>query len=100
MATVHTPVPGFTGTVLSAHFVDGTAQVNSENELAYFERHGYKVIYPPVTQSPIPNGDPSDKWSVEQLKAYAAKHHVALQDARSKAEILEKLSAPTGNEIG
>ncbi|PWC05404.1 hypothetical protein [Agromyces badenianii] len=59
-AIVNTPVKGFTGTVVGVAFVDGTADVDGEAQLAYFERQGYEVIYAPseLEVVEIPNGDP------------------------------------------
>lgn len=43
MATVRTPVEGFTGQVVGVDFADGVAEVSDEGALAYFARHGYAV---------------------------------------------------------
>lgn len=36
----------------------------------------------------IPEGKPEEKWTVDQLKAYAARENIALGDVLKKAEIL------------
>jgi len=51
MATVHTPVPGFTGEVAGVAFADGTAEV-PDDKLTYFRRHGYGIDGP----APLPPG--------------------------------------------
>ncbi|QWY79638.1 hypothetical protein PP637_gp08 [Arthrobacter phage Persistence] len=40
----------------------------------------------------IPEGDVTEKWTVKQLQAYAKSENVDLGDAKTKAEILAKLS--------
>jgi len=37
-------------------------------------------------------GDPSDAWTVKQLRAHAEAEGIDLGDAKSKADILSKLS--------
>lgn len=39
----------------------------------------------------IPDGDPSEKWTAAQLKAYAVKNTVDLGEAKNKDEILAVL---------
>jgi len=41
----------------------------------------------------IPDGEPSDAWKVNQLKAYADREEVDLGDAKTKADILASLEA-------
>lgn len=40
----------------------------------------------------FPEGDVTDKWTVNQLRAYAKSEDIDLGDAKSKAEILAKLA--------
>ena len=40
----------------------------------------------------IPEGDITEDWTVKQLKAYAKSENIDLGDAKTKAEILTKLS--------
>lgn len=40
----------------------------------------------------FPEGDPSEAWTAKQLKAFAANAGVDLGDAKTKPEILERLS--------
>lgn len=37
----------------------------------------------------IPDGKPEEKWTVDQLKAYAEKHELDLGSAKNKGEILK-----------
>lgn len=46
MATVTTPVAGFTGTVAGVEFTNGKGTTSSAPALAYFRRHGYTVTEP------------------------------------------------------
>jgi hypothetical protein len=41
----------------------------------------------------FPEGDITDKWTVNQLKAYAKAEDIDLGDAKSKADILAKIAA-------
>jgi hypothetical protein len=41
----------------------------------------------PVDDS-IPEGDPTDKWTVAQLNGYAARESIDLGDAKTKPELL------------
>lgn len=43
MATIRTPVPGYTGEVVGVEFVDGVGESGEPSQLAYFRRHGYTV---------------------------------------------------------
>jgi len=40
----------------------------------------------------VPEGDPSDAWTVKQLKAYADAKGVDLGDAKSKGDVLAAVS--------
>lgn len=39
-----------------------------------------------------PEGDPDDSWTLKELKAYADANDVDLDGAKSKADVLSKLS--------
>lgn len=43
----------------------------------------------------VPEGDPSDAWTVAQLKAYAAANGVGVGEATKKADILAAIAAAT-----
>lgn len=87
---IHTPVKGFTGTVAGVTFADGTGETNDEGAIAYFERHGYTIDDEPPA---FPEGDPTDAWKVDQLKAYAAAHGIDLGAASKKDEIVAAIAA-------
>lgn len=92
-AIVNTPVEGFNGKVVGVTFVNGTADVDDEAQLAYFERQGYQVIYAPAAaEVEIPEGDPADGWTVPQLKAFAESKSIDLGKAKTKPEILAALA--------
>ena len=40
----------------------------------------------------VPEGDPSEDWTVKQLKAFAASKGIDLGDAKSKGDILATVS--------
>ncbi|MFK5689596.1 hypothetical protein ACI3EY_08005 [Ornithinimicrobium sp. LYQ92] len=46
----------------------------------------------------IPDGDPSEDWKGEQLKAYAEKHGVDLAGATVKAAMVEAIAKAKGSE--
>lgn len=89
MATVHTPVKGFTGTVVGVDFKDGVGETESIHALGYFERQGYKIVWPDVPE--VPTGAPSKSWKVDELRAFAAVSDVDLEGAKTKDEILAVL---------
>ncbi len=43
MAAVTAPVAGYSGEVAGVQFVNGKAETDDDNALAYFRRHGYDV---------------------------------------------------------
>ena len=43
-------------------------------------------------ESEVPEGDPSDAWTVKQMKAYADAKGIDLGDAKSKGEVLAKVT--------
>ncbi|MFD4111615.1 hypothetical protein ACFWWU_36490 [Streptomyces sp. NPDC058650] len=100
-AIVNTPVEGFTGIVVGVAFVNGTADVDEEAQLAYFERQGYEVIYAPTEPEvvEIPDGDPVEAWSGKQLKAYAEREQLDIGSAKSKAEIAAALVAAKAEKV-
>lgn len=87
--TIETPVKEFTGLVAGVHFVDGKGSTDDEAAIAYFERQGYKVSghVDEDAEQDFPLGDPSDKWTVPQLLAYATAHQIDIGDAKKKDEI-------------
>lgn len=89
VATIKTPVEGFTGTVVGVDFKDGVGETDSVPALEYFERQGYSFEIP---DAPTPKGTPSKSWKVDELKAFAETHGLDLGDAKTKDEILEALA--------
>lgn len=90
--TIKTPVEGFTGLVAGVQFVDGVGKTDSESAIAYFERQGYGVGDEPAENPSdpdrkYPGGDPSDKWTVPELLAYAADRKIDIGEAKKKDEI-------------
>lgn len=57
---------------------------------------------PAPTSDPteIPEGDPTDKWTVPQLKAYAEKHGIDLKGATKRAEVAAKVIPPAAPATG
>lgn len=89
MAQIHTPVKGYTGKIVGVQFTDGVGETDSAAALAYFTRHGYEITTPGAPEAPaFPEGDPTDKWTVDQLKAYATAKEIDLKGATAKADIL------------
>lgn len=93
-AIVNTPVKGFTGSVVGVNFADGTADVDDEAALAYFERHGYDVIYAPETEKvvEIREGEPAEDWTKKQLEAFAEREGINLGSAKNKGEVWTAVS--------
>lgn len=87
--TIKTPVEGFNGTVAGVRFEDGVGRTDDEAAIAYFERQGYEVAgdVSDDVEREYPLGDPSDKWTVKQLTAYAKDRQIDLGSAKSKDEI-------------
>lgn len=92
MAEIHTLVEGFTGISAGVQFTDGVGETDDVAALAYFRTAGYEVVEAKAKVD-IPDGEPSDSWTVAQLKAYAAEHDVDLGDAKNKPDILAVLAA-------
>lgn len=88
MADITTPVEGFTGHVAGVDFVKGEGSTDDENAISYFERHGYGVSGKPEPKVVLPEGEPNEKWKVDQLVAYAAEKEIDLGEAKKKDDIL------------
>ena len=93
MAKIHTPVKGFTGSVVGVTFADGVGETDEPAKLAYFHRHGYTVEEKTAKTVEIPEGAPSEEWKVDQLKAYAEKHDLDLGSAKTKPEMVAAIKA-------
>ena len=86
MAEIHTPVEGYTGVVAGVAFADGVGHTDDRAALAYFERRGYTVDHGAPA---YPEGTPGEKWTVDQLKAYAADHDIDLTGVSGKDNIVK-----------
>lgn len=100
MTAVRTPVAGFSGVVVGVVFTDGAGATEDPTALAYFARHGYEVGDVEVNPAPeIPEGDPTEKWTVAHLVAFAAREEIDLGEATKKADILAAiLGASEGDD--
>lgn len=90
--TIKAPNEKFSGLVAGVHFVDGVGKTDDKVAIAYFERQGYGVGDEPSEKpgdpdAKYPAGDPSDKWTVAQLLAYAEDRKIDIGDAKKKDEI-------------
>ncbi len=87
--TIKAPNEAFTGSVAGVRFEDGVGHTDDENAIAYFERQGYEVAghVEEEADREFPTGDPSDKWTVPQLVAYAKAHQIDIGDAKKKDEV-------------
>lgn len=90
MATITTPVEGFTGTVIGVTFADGKGETTDEAKISYFTRHGYSVESTEKVVD-IPEGKPSTDWKGDQLKAYADKHEIDLGAAKNKPDVVKAI---------
>ncbi|WP_395704818.1 hypothetical protein [Rhodococcus ruber] len=54
---VHTPVAGFTGTVVGVRFTDGVGETDSATALSYFRRKGYRLEEPVADPQPAGTTD-------------------------------------------
>ncbi|WP_440708818.1 hypothetical protein [Herbiconiux sp. YIM B11900] len=86
---IESPVEGFNGSVVGVQFTDGVGHTDDEAALSYFDRQGYKVagVVDEDVKRDYPLGDPSDKWTVKELTAYAADRKIDLGKAKGKDEI-------------
>lgn len=88
--TIKTPVEGFNGIVAGVQFVEGVGKTDDEGAIAYFERQGYTVAgdVSEAVERDYPEGDPSDKWTIPQLLAFAKAHDIQIAaDVKKKDEI-------------
>ncbi|MEU9972343.1 hypothetical protein [Streptomyces sp. NPDC051014] len=81
-------VPGQCSEERAQELLDGGYAVLAEDDLA---GAGLTAAAPDAAADP--DGDkPLDKMKVDELKAYADEHEIALDDATKKAEILDKIT--------
>ena len=94
MAKITSPVKGYTGTRVGIAFANGVAETDNASAIAYFRRHGYGIEMPEPETPPFPEGEPTEKWTADELKAYAAAKDIDLGDAKKKADIVAALTKP------
>lgn len=88
--TIKHPAP-VSGTVsaIGLDFVDGVAEVKklSDEARTVLLENGFTIDdgKAPVE---IPDGDPVETWTVDQLKAFAKRENIDLGDAKAKPDIL------------
>ncbi len=87
MAPKFTAPEPFTGTFAGIEFENGvgTADVD-EAATAVLVAHGYTV----EATASAPEGDPSDKWTADQLKDYAKTHDITVSG--NKGEVLKTIT--------
>lgn len=85
MAPKFTAPEPFTGTFAGIEFENGvgTADVD-EAATAVLVAHGYTV------EASAPEGDPTDKWTVDQLKTYAEGNDITVSG--NKGEVLKTIT--------
>lgn len=75
MASIKSPVEGFTGIVIGVSFKDGVGEADNEGALNYFRRHGYTVKAEEDRGEPheYKQGDeaPAGNASTDEWKAWA-----------------------------
>ncbi|MCI2959546.1 hypothetical protein MN032_17815 [Agromyces atrinae] len=87
------PDAAFTGTVSGIEFTAGVGEVDSIDDAAraVLTDHGY-TIEASAKVVEIPEGTPSEEWTADQLKAYAAKHEIDLGSAKKKPEMVQAIT--------
>jgi len=92
--TIKHPAP-VSGTVsaVGLDFVDGVAEVKtiSDEARAVLVEHGF-TIDDGKAPAVIPDGDPVESWTVDQLKAYAERESIDLGDAKKKDDLLSAIA--------
>lgn len=96
--TIKTPVEGFNGIVVGVAFNDGVGHTDDESAISYFERHGYEVggQVDEDAERDYPLGDPSDKWTVKQLLAFAKDRGIAIDAKVTKKDEIWAAIQPGG----
>lgn len=96
--TIKTPVEGFNGIVVGVAFNDGVGHTDNESAISYFERHGYEVAghVDEDADRDYPLGDPSDKWTIPQLLAYAKDRGIQIEASVKKKDEIWAAIQPGG----
>lgn len=97
MTKITAPVEGFDGLVAGAQFIKGVAEVPEDFEhIRYFVEAGYEVGDQPAKAEAgpaFPEGEPSEDWKGDQIKAYAAAYGIDLAGATNKKAMVEAIVA-------
>lgn len=96
MAKITAPNREFTGKRGEVAFVDGVGESDDPTMLAYFKRHGYEIEGEGTSEEDgpaFPEGEPTEDWKGDQLKAYAAAHEIDLGSAAKKADMVAAIQA-------
>lgn len=59
MPTIHTPVKGYTGTIVGVQFKDGTGETEDQSALSYFARKGYTIDGAPTEPADFDDDTPA-----------------------------------------
>jgi hypothetical protein len=89
------PVTGGVPPLVSAGAgISNPADILSPEEAARLSAESLEPAGEPEPESPveIPEGEPTDKWAVSEIKAYAAREGIDLGDARNKGEYLTAIA--------
>ncbi len=96
-ARITAPVKGLNGTgVGGIRFVNSVAETDNESVIAYCRAAGYEVqdLEAAPTESELPEGEPTESWKNDQIKAWAKANDRDLGGATNKADMLAALAAP------
>lgn len=90
---ISAPVKDFGGVVAGIQFKDGVGEAPGGFEhLHYFVEHGYTVGDEPTKDAAaFPDGEPSEDWKGDQIKAYAAAKGFDLAGATNKKAMVEAI---------
>jgi len=92
----------YTGNGISANIKNPIIETGNKqvaDKLVAGKRFELIDVVEPNVNNEADNGVPNEKWSVAQLKDYAAANGVDLTGAKAKADILAKIQE-TGEENG
>lgn len=95
MPKIYSPNKEFTGKRAGVGFIDGQADTSDLAAIDWCRRHGYEVVDDAPAAPAFPEGDPEERWTNDQLKAYAASKGIELGEAKKKDELLAAIAAAT-----
>lgn len=93
MAKIYSPNKEFTGKRAGVGFIDGEAETTDLAAIDWCRRRGYEVVDDAPAAPAFPEGDPEEKWTNDQLKAYAASKDIELGEAKKKDELLAAIAS-------